>query len=319
MILPILASCSLIEQAESRPGIAFTPTTMFVPIKTEAAQTPLIEITESWVAQTAEVTIPLVTPTPFSTSTLTPTSILIWTPVFTLSPQKAHAFVRNLLENNGGCELPCWWGMVPGKTDWNTAKQHLETFVKSIEPNGEGQIIKDDLPIHWADFLVRYEIDDGIEDSFNVSVENGIIEEFLVGVFRLDRLLSSNGPPDEVYISAHRVTSEGGPPPFYFLVYYGQKGFWAQYDLNGEVAGNIIKGCPQSIDPARIWLGSPKNKWKKEDLWDYVFGPPIASWAPRYPILTLKEATGMDLDTFTNTFKDPNNPKCIETSAKLWD
>jgi hypothetical protein len=33
------------------------------------------------------------------------------------------------------------------------------------------------------------------------------------------------------------------------------KNFWVKYDLDGKVVGNIIKGCPQSIDPILVWLG----------------------------------------------------------------
>jgi hypothetical protein len=314
----ILTSCSSLGQSKEIFITTMTTEGLIEPIITERVQLTPGVMTDFPPSTTTTFSL-LSTRIPYRPPTITPDSTLTWTPVPTLAAEEARRYVRELLENNGGCKLPCWWGMVPGKTDWNKAKQHLETFVKSIEPNGEGQIIRDGIPIHWADFLVRYETDNGIEDNFNVSVENGVIEEFLVGGLRLDRLLSSYGSPDEVYISTHSVTSDGGPPPFYFLVYYEQKGFWAQYDLNGEVVGNIIKGCPQSIDPARIWLGSPENKWKKEDLWDYVFGPPIASWASRYPILTLEEAVGMDLKTFTHIFQEPNNQMCIETPAKLWD
>jgi hypothetical protein len=39
----------------------------------------------------------------------------------------------------------------------------------------------------------------------------------------------------------------------------------------------------------------------------------------KYQVMTLKYAAGMDMETFTNTFKDPNNRKCIETPLHMWD
>ncbi len=28
-------------------------------------------------------------------------------------------------ENNGGCELPCWWGITPGETSWQEVHQRF--------------------------------------------------------------------------------------------------------------------------------------------------------------------------------------------------
>ncbi len=36
--------------------------------------------------------------------------------VTTLPTGEAQKMVQELLENNAGCRLPCWWGIVPGKT-----------------------------------------------------------------------------------------------------------------------------------------------------------------------------------------------------------
>jgi hypothetical protein len=33
-----------------------------------------------------------------------------------------------LLENNAGCRLPCWWGIIPGQTKGIEAQRFLETF-----------------------------------------------------------------------------------------------------------------------------------------------------------------------------------------------
>ena len=35
-----------------------------------------------------------------------------------LEPDEMQAYVREMLQTNGGCELPCWWGIIPGKTSW---------------------------------------------------------------------------------------------------------------------------------------------------------------------------------------------------------
>lgn len=240
----------------------------------------------------------------------------------TLSPGDSQALVRKLLEENGGCYLPCWWGLTPGQSDWDTAKQFLETFVLEIEKRWEETIIKDGAPVIQAGYDGRYEIESGVESNFYILVENGVIEEIIFGGlgsqknFRLHQLLADYGSPDEMYIKTYRYTNTGDPPPFSFILYYREKHFWADFKLEGEIAGDNIRACPQSSNP-RIGLGSPAREWVLDDLFPYIFGPPVPN-APEYRPLTLKEATGLELSTFTSIFKDPINQNCLETSADLW-
>jgi hypothetical protein len=264
---------------------------------------------------------PSATSLPTTTPTENPTPTVTWTPLPTLPPEESRERVSDLFLNNAGCRLPCWWGMTPGQTDWNTARQFLETFVIEIKQRGDdGE--EQGSPTSRAGYTIYYESESGEKPNFYVYVENGTINEILTGglgtqtSFRLNQLLASYGPPDEVFIKTYPDTSSGAPPPFGFILYYGQSHFWAQFDMDGEVVGGLVKACPQSVNP-RIWLGSPAREWTLEDLFHYVFGPPVPG-GPDYPPLTLLEATGMDLGTFTNTFKDPDNTACIETPAELW-
>ena len=269
-------------------------------------------------------TTPTQSPLPSSTQTFisTPTVFPTWTPAPTLSRQDARALVKDLLENNGGCRLPCWWGMVPGQTDWNTSRHFLETFVISIEQGEEGQIIKDGVPVYATNYSIRYEGEGGYKSGFLIGIVDGIISEVETGWDRnqknyyLQRLLADYGQPDEVFIRAHRYTSTGDPPPFHILLNFKKNGFWVNYDMDGELVGNKIRGCPQSINPV-LYLWSTDEDWTLEDMIQLAYGPPVPH-APEYPTLPLKEATGMDVETFTDIFKDPNNQSCIETPADLW-
>ncbi|MCP4538783.1 MAG: hypothetical protein GY832_16745 [Chloroflexi bacterium] len=33
-----------------------------------------------------------------------------------------------MLETNGGCDLPCWWGVTPGQSEWQTVMDLTETL-----------------------------------------------------------------------------------------------------------------------------------------------------------------------------------------------
>jgi len=69
--------------------------------------------------------IPTQTPLPPRPSkALTPTSVP------TLADSEEQELVLNLLQDNGGCQLPCWWGFTPGETTWHTAQE----FFASRQP-----------------------------------------------------------------------------------------------------------------------------------------------------------------------------------------
>jgi hypothetical protein len=64
-------------------------------------------------------------------------------------------------------------------------------------------------------------------------------------------------------------------------------------------------------------LFSPDQEWTKEEMVEATYGSPVPG-TPEYPILSLEDVTGMNVETFTNIFKDPNNQICLETPAELW-
>jgi hypothetical protein len=270
--LLVLSSCSRTEPPGVQPAITALPAVTSV--QTAIVQEPTVEIQATSSLTPTPAITPTATWTPPPTPTLTPTSAPTWTPDATLSPQKARALVKDLLANNGGCQFPCWWGMIPGRTDWNTAKHFLDTFVKKIEVFQDYQKIKVDFPVHIIVYIIRYETGDGVEDNFTVDVENGMIFAFMVSGFRVQQLLTNYGPPDEVYIHAEPYHSDGSPPTFTLAVYYGQKYFWTEYEFEGKIVGNTIQGCLQSVYPLRTRLGSPNKDWTVKDMMDWVFGVP---------------------------------------------
>lgn len=308
MPLLVLSSCIQFSQPDNQRNTMMTSKSATVPTKSRI-------VTISPVLNTPSATVAI-------SATSIPTQTPTWTPSPTLSRRAAYALVQDLLENNGGCQLPCWWGITPGITNWDQARHFLETFVIEIKQNWKGTVIIDGVPVQQADYYITYEIERDVKSRIYVLVENGIVEETVIGgrgsqrSFRLHQLLTNYGPPSDVFIRAHRYTNDGSPPPFDFVLYYARNHFWAHFRLTGRLVGDKLEGCPQSIDP-RIWVGAPDQEWTLVALFDYVFGPPIPGF-PAYPTLTLKKATGMDLETFTNIFKDPDNQSCLETPADLW-
>jgi hypothetical protein len=75
---------------------------------------------------------PIVIPTATPTFTLTPsptyTPIPSATPTLipTLSVKDAQIKLLGLLATNGGCRLPCLWGITPGKSNYQEAQNVLK-------------------------------------------------------------------------------------------------------------------------------------------------------------------------------------------------
>jgi hypothetical protein len=317
MMLGILTGC-VQTKSFGRSGVTASSGPL---VTLTLPKTKSVFINTNTIAPIISTSSPLpLTNTPHPTFTFIPSPT--WTPAPTLSPQESQALAMDLLMNNGGCKLPCWWGMVPGETDWNTARHFLETFVVEIEQGGEGQAIKNGIPVYSTNYGIQYEGEGGTKGGFLILIEKGIISGIETGwdkrqkEFYLPRLMADYGPPDNVFIRAYQYMPDGSPPPFHILLNYIHKSFWADYELRGKHIGSILKGCPQATNPA-LWLWSPDKEWKFEEMIRVVYGPPVPH-APEDPILPLEEATGMDLKTFYNVFKDLDNQSCLETPANLW-
>ena len=83
----------------------------------QAIPTPTLATISS---ATEPMSIPTATtmPPPTNTPIITPTSIP------KLTGEQEDQFLEKILETNGDCELPCWWGnaIVPGKTTFENAE-----------------------------------------------------------------------------------------------------------------------------------------------------------------------------------------------------
>jgi hypothetical protein len=284
-------------------------------------------------SQPAVTMTPDIKPSETATSTVTPTNaptispIITWTPLPTLSAQEKHAKIQELLETNNGCKLPCWWGLVPGKTTWSEAIHFLTPTIAEVKELGGNK-------------EVYYEIDDASEQErlmFDVSGNDRVdwISTYQPETFytyQLHQVLTLLGHPEQVYISAR---STGGDfetefPPAILVLDYTQIGVWASYGYLPARSGENISICPQDFDKTtsvyelyrtvggRLELFDPsmENHWAAPMI--EVIGAYVDNtWGPE-TISKLEDATNMTTESFYNTFIDPASKACLETPANLW-
>jgi hypothetical protein len=303
-------------------------------IQTQVTITPSMQSTQIIASQTKisatntpEITISpksSISPTesPYPTSTLTPTLIPSMTalPILpTLSPSEAEALIKDLLVNNAGCKLSCWWGIVPGKTAWNVADQFLSTFSTiegpAIQPRGS----------------ITYE---AYSAHFNISAENYIISlinandivdniglspDVTIFGHQLNSLLTNNGQPEEVWVAPMPDTPGGSW--YYLVISYPAQGIMARYggsatpsitlNSNGEAIINSLQICPIGVGP-ELWLVPPNT------LKGVKGNSALGGTAFTDLLIPIQQATGMSVEEFYKTFRTGDNSTCFDTPSESW-
>jgi hypothetical protein len=235
---------------------------------------------------------PVSTGIPIPTDTLSPS---------TVAPDEERAFVKEMLATNGGCELPCWWGITPGKSDW-------QSTIDFFGAHGGFQLI-----VLSVEGLYEYEVfhtvveRDGIVQSIEVlgntrwdNPSQSFTQDW--SHYSLDQVLARHGTPSRVRVVLNEYGGGGGP--FYvLLVFYDDLGVGIRYHGHALRENDLFRVCFSFTDIA-LWLQPPGelpplHENVDPDEWLYS--------------VSLQEATGMNVEEFWRAFQQPG--RCLEASA----
>ena len=253
--------------------------------------------------------LPLIKPTntpnptqpPTATVTLTPTTTL--TPASTLTPlaisPDSRVAIWRLLVNNGGCHLPCFWGITPGKT---SLAEFLQ-FVHQFPQEAEWMEKYEDRYMFYYDPPLR-----NIDTTFGVMfyAPNSTIDVIILDsgtarlTFPLTRLLQENGMPDKVLIGPQQPLS-GDNSQEMFVVYEKQK-ILVRYYL--VTKNEYLCYDPKLVNRFQMWGGN--ENWLT--YLNLPFGD-SASDANLYPI---DQMTEYDMETFYKQFSTRNRSICMK-------
>jgi hypothetical protein len=306
----LLLSLFLVTTGCSNRAVPSTPQTTPtmvapVPVSTLTPTKPLLTLTR--------ISTPTSTPLPTNTPTLAPTPTRF-------PPEQAELIVLGLLENNGGCRLPCWWGIVPGQTTWKEAHDLLMPiafdYIYIESPGGFTKSPKSNSFIASLQFPASKEIFP-YYPAYNFTVQDGIVEYIEttpgnVSAYRISSILNQYGQPEEVWIRTY-ANSLDGDLPFYIVMFYPNQGIVASYYPEAKERANNVNACPQETFISTLGLWEPKHVMTFVEAGE-VFRMDPEAW----PFKRLEEATGIDEKQFFETFKDPDSTKCLETPADLW-
>ena len=244
--------------------------------------------------------------------TITPTTMIpTLTPLPTLNPIEAKKRLDELLKNNAGCYLPCFWGITPGKTTWQEAKQFLQTFtmftgIRETSNNFLYGYFQIPFPKDMGTITHSYKI---INDIVNeIKAYNGDLSP----AFYLPDFLETYGQPDNISIRTFRE-EEQNSRPFLIDLFYAEKGILIEYSGgNIKDLGDRLQNCIEGMNSPFIYLWSPDlnltfTEAKKEFLDTENLPQPIP----------LQDATGIDVNTFYNSIRN-SGTVCIETPKEIW-
>jgi len=226
------------------------------------------------------------------------------------------SFTLQLLKTNGGCYLPCWWGMVPGVTKWENAEPFLKSFTPKIEkhyqgtrkyPSGESYVLRA--------YDIYINMGNSGRDIFGIESSNNVISGFelwspITDVnYNLNKLLKRQGIPTKIIIKAKSHSLEGWAP-FDLLLYYQDQHFYATYSSNSYQKENEVVAC---LNHALIYINvyQPWVTYAYQELIDQ------ARWSDSPGVLPVEKALAMTPAEFYNVYKDAE-PICIKTPTDLW-
>lgn len=313
-LLVFLVTCcsqSVTQLTPSPTSVRVSATITFTPTPTVATMTPT-------------PTLGVATPTPSPTHT--PTKPPTLTPLPTLTQKERDAQILQLLQTNGGCSLPCWWGISPGTTAWDTARQLFVSMGSKVPSQSH------------RDGSIEYEIGfDLLESDMSVGIRilqrGGLIESIKVmsedymepvvfqsnwELYSLKQVLAAYGEPSRIWIqlAAGPIRPESTTIGYGLWLFYDQLGFLIQYGGTGLKVQPIYHVCPATQVQAgmvdiQLVLRAAENDIPLETLAGVT-----TEWLPY--LIPIEEASGMSVTEFYTLFLTENDMPCFDTPRNLW-
>lgn len=215
-----------------------------------------------------------------------------------------------MLEANDGCELPCWWGIVPGETDWHTVQNRFRAM--------GGFVFDIPHPERLFDYRIGLSFveQQGVVQSIRVTSEvfrGGTSLHFAQDWHRysLDQVLTRYGEPSQVMLELWPNPPEPYYPYRLFVLYEGL-GILIEYE-GPAIPGETFQVCPEFEQVAYLCLWLQSHEQERSLL-------QLAGLDPleQAQMLPLEEATGMDVHTFYETFRQAGTEACLQSPTEVW-
>lgn len=290
--------------------------------------TPTIQVTMTIAVKTA-------TPALGSSATVTITSLPTLTDIPTLPAEDARQRLLVLLANNNDCQLPCLWGITPGKRNYLEARHILMPligvadfayFYPGIPADSISPLYVEGSQRLYTQVTYSYNSDGVIESIYFRALEEQLGQDeygnltktpifdsqtFLkrAEYYLLSHVLSEQGKPEAVLVQASGLLIGGVMD---IVLIYPSQGIWVDYTMKIIRTNSISKlACPTNayINMMLFPPGDPESFFSLLERTDWTI--------TKSGYIPLAEATSMTVEEFYKTFRNPTD-KCIETPTNLW-
>lgn len=222
--------------------------------------------------------------------------------------------------NTEPCEIPCWWGITPGKTTWAQARQLLSEISPEYGPYYDGALPRYDysfeVPVNFEPLGYGF-----IEASLYVQDEIVIAIGTSTGWLHRDfdysfaNLLSLFDQPDEIWIRYSPVEAD-------FHIEYSLNLFYKEQGIllhkSGEAAlkDNTLVICPlqRGIFPMGITLFAPTITSSYDYLRELLFGKYELTETHYVRLSSITDGFGES--EFYELYKNENAAECFSVDVK---
>jgi hypothetical protein len=292
-----LAFICLVGCGRGNP-ITQNPTSTHIPLQTTPQNTNEINSTNSL---TETVTHP-------------PTVIYTPTPMVTLSYDEAVRKVHNLMQTNNNCQYPCWWGIVPGETEWLEANAFLYPFSTRIQR--EQDIYDPQLTIYFVDVPLPEETNGSFSIGFWVD-QQGIVQQVQTGNKQpAETILENAGRPTEIYLGFTPALTPDLTNYHFSLVLYYKNGITVNFNGGNDSQGNSIILCKKDIinsSGSGLWLW-PANKYSFEEIGQFGIIPPLVN----NPYRSIDKINGTSSEQFYDMLLGNDQNNCVDFPDQYW-
>ena len=235
----------------------------------------------------------------------------------TVPPEQAEQEILRLLTDNGGCRLPCWWGILPGEARWDDTRAFLEPYSMKIASSGFAGSSQDRIHTVYA----RVPLDLGTRGFWTTVIleRDGVVflvraSPYNLQLFSLPAVLRDYGLPSTIMITTYRQPREGYLP-LRLAVFNADTGFMAWFESRAELNSGVIRGCFRDLLPDLI-LWPPSADLTPELIAQMNIGHLTEEVLSNYR--DLGNATGTTIEQLVSSSESLSSDLCIDTPADLW-
>ena len=245
-----------------------------------------------------------------------------WVPA--LSETEAEVVAIDLLRDNGGCRLPCFWGFIPRQTSQETLDSFFHAFFNiggpTINIPRDDSIIKisvawsyDDDPhavVKWLQVFMTAEREVKLADGkYDQSIFDNPYFSGYIQYYSLPNLLSNYGSPSKAYLGVDLGAEMGFDNLLHLYLDYSESGWTVHFRMPLKQDDHSFIGCPtQAFTSLSLWSPGDVAAAIENQAGVDEFG----IYKP------FEEATNLSLEDFYQRFKDSNNTQCLDTPVDIW-